>query len=104
VPNNRVQIVEAESAASDANIGVQGNDGMPARIFPAREANVANDADQAATRNQDAESFAPDFFQFEDEFFVVRYMTELSFRIVIPFECPIRRGGYNEMNRFVADE
>ena len=63
MPDDWVEVVEAESAAGDADVGMERDDDVPAGVFPAREADVADHADQPAPGDEHAEGLAPYLFQ-----------------------------------------
>ena len=89
MPNNGIEIIKAEAAADDADVGVEGNDSMTSGVLAAGPANVANDTHQAATGNENAKNFPPCSFQFLYELLVVGYVTELALGIVIPLKRPV---------------
>ena len=93
MPDNRVKIVETNSPAGDADVRVEGNDRVASGIFPAREADVADNTNQATARNEDAEDLAPNLFKLSEKVFVAPNMAKLIIALVISLKRPVRRRG-----------
>ena len=104
MPDYRVEIVETEATAGDANIGVKWDDGVAASIFPTGQADITDHANHATARNKYPENFAPDFFKLLDELFVIGDVTELALGLVIALECPVRGRCNDEVDGLVLEE
>ncbi len=92
VPKDRVQVVESDAPANDADIGMQRKNQMTSEIAP-RNADIPDDAHQTATWNKDSVGMPPDLLQLKKECFVVLDMTELVRVFIIPLEFPVGGGG-----------
>ena len=103
VPDDRVQVVEADPPADDADVGMEGKDEMASEVAPG-DANVADDADQTPAGNQDAVDMPPDLLQLEQECLVVLNVSELVRVLVVPFEIPVGRRRDDKMDRLVRQE
>lgn len=102
-PKNGCEAVEIELAHADLDTGMQGHDVVAAFAF-ARHADIAHDAADAATRNEDAGAFLPDFVEFREEVLVgidVAHLVDVRF---VFLESPIGWGGDDEVDAFVGNE
>jgi len=102
VPKDRSEIVEADFAAANDYVCMEGHNHMAA-VALAREANVTYDADDAPTRNKDAQAVSPDAIKFIMELLVIRNETELALVLGIFLESPVGRRGYDKVDRCVGD-
>jgi len=102
VPKYWSEVIETDAAAANDNVGVQGHDHVATVAF-ARKADIADNADQPTSRDEDPQAVAPDVIEFIVERLVVRNKTELAFVLRIFLQGPIRRGCYDEMDRFVGN-
>ena len=98
-----IQIIEAEPAAGDADVGVQGKDDVAAKDL-AGHADIADDAHEPPAGNEHAKDFSPDLVQLGEEMFVVFDVPHLVGVFVVALEAPIGRGGDNEVDRGIRDE
>ena len=103
MPDNGVQIVEAESATDDADVRVQRKNEVSPEVASGH-ANIADDTDQAAAGNENAEHMPPDLLQFSQECFIIRDVPELIRMLVVALEVPIRGRRDDEMDRLVIHE
>ncbi len=99
----RVEVVEAQSAAGHANVGVERIHNMPPE-FAARAAHVADHANQTSSWYQDPENLGPDLVQLGQKCFVVGNVTKLAGGFVVSLEIPVRRRCNNEMNGFIRQK
>jgi len=103
VPDNRVQIGEAESATDDADVRVQRKNKVSSEITT-RHADIADDTDQAAAGNKNAEHMPPDLLQFSQEGFIICDVPELIRVLVVTLEVPIGGRRDDEMDGLVLHE
>ena len=103
VPDDRVQVVESDAPADDADIGVQRKNKVTSEFAP-RDADVADDAHQTATGNEDSVDVPPDLFQLEQKCLVVLDVAELVRILVISLEIPVGGRSYDEVDRIVSNE
>jgi hypothetical protein len=66
VPNDGVKVVEADTPAYDANVGMKGKNQVTPKIS-SRNADITNDAHKAATRDKDTVDVPPDFLQLKEK-------------------------------------
>ena len=102
VPDDRCEIVEAETAAVLLNRCVERNDGVSAAVLPPRQAHVANNDDQATAGNEYAKTVAPHFIQFGKKLIVDRDVAELTVVLAVRLQRPIRRRREDEMDAAVS--
>jgi hypothetical protein len=76
---------------------------MPTVVLLPREANVADDADKPAARDQSAKAVIPDPVQLGEETVVVLDMAHLSLRVAIFLEGPIGGRGKDQMKALGLD-
>ena len=90
VPDNRIQIVEADAPADHAGIRMKRKHQMTAKIAPGN-ADIADHAYQSAPWNKDTINMAPDPLQFFQEGFIVLNVPQLVRVFIITLQVPIRR-------------
>jgi hypothetical protein len=66
VPDDGVKVVEADTPAYDANVGMKGKNQVTPKIS-SRNADITNDAHKAATRDKDTVDVPPDFLQLKEK-------------------------------------
>src|SRR5439155_673389 len=96
VPNYRREIVEPDFSAPDSNVGMQGKDHMATELTT-REAYVSDDADQAASRNQDSIDFPPHFAEFVVKLFIVLNKAKLALARRVFLQNPVWGRGHREV-------
>ena len=89
VPNDRVQVVKADTPTDDANVCVEGEDKVASEITPG-DADVANNAHETSSGNKESVNMTPDFLQLEQERLGVLNVAKLVRVFVLSFEIPIR--------------
>ena len=102
VPEDRSEVIKADATAANDDIGVQGHDHVATVAF-ARKANVADNADEPAARNENAQAVTPNAVEFIMELLVVRNETELPFVFRVFLQSPIGRGRYDEVDRLFGN-
>lgn len=103
VPDDRIQIIEAQVTATDTNVSMQWKHSMTTEST-ARYANVANHTHQTATRYQYAEALFEHLTKLGQELLVVVDVTKLGWGLVVPLKIPIGGRSNNEMHRFIGEE
>lgn len=98
VPDDRREVIEADFSAMFLDGGVEGDNGVAAVVFSAREADVADNADKPAPRDQGSVAMRPNSVQFVQEKVVVVNVAKLRLVLVVFFEGPIGRRGEDQMN------
>ncbi len=97
VPNDRVQVVKADTPADDANVSVKGKDKVASKVTPG-DADIAHNAHETSSGNKESVNMTPDFLQLEQESFVVLDVAQLIRVFVIALEIPIRRRSDHEVH------
>ena len=90
VPDDRIQIVKANSPTDDANVSMKRKNKMAPEGAPG-DTNIPDNANQTSTGNQDSVDVSPDLLQLEQERFVVLNVSGLIRILVVPFEIPVGR-------------
>ena len=103
MPDDRIQIVEADAPANDRDIGVERKDEMASEVA-ASHADIADHANQTPSGNKNAEYVPPDLLQFSKKCFVVLNVAELVRVLVVPFQVPVWRRRDDEMDGLVRQE
>ena len=103
MPNDGIQIVEAETAAENTDIRMQRKNQMSPKA-PTSHANVANHAHEAAARNQNTINLPPDFGQLAEKLFIVPKMPELVWILLIALQIPVGRRSHHQMHRVIRQE
>ena len=101
VPDDGVQVVEADPSADDADVGVQGKHEVASEIA-ARDADITDHANKPPSGDQDSVDMPPDLLQLKEERFIILNMAELVRVFVIPFQVPIGGRRDDKMNRSVV--
>lgn len=73
VPDNRVQIVEADTSAYNADIGMKWKNQVSSKIS-SRDAYIADNAHKAAAGDKDTVDVPPDFLQLKEKRFIILNM------------------------------
>jgi hypothetical protein len=71
---------------------------MPTSLSP-RKAHISNYADQAAARDQGVEDATPYIVEFREKRLVIGDVAELTSRVVVALECPVRGRGDYQVDR-----
>lgn len=103
MPYDGVKVVKTDTAADDADVGVQRENQVPPEVA-ARDTDIPHNADQSPAWNENTKYLSPDLLQLGEECLVVLNVAELVRVFIIPFEVPIRRGCDNKMHRLVLQE
>lgn len=91
MPDDGRQVIESERAAVLLDRSVQRHYGMPAVILSAGKADIADDTNEAASRNQRAEAMRPYLVKLGQELLVVNDVAHLARGIAVLFQGPVRR-------------
>ncbi len=71
------------------NRSVKWNNRMTPAILPTRQANITDDTDEPASRNENTETVSPDLVQLLQKNIVIMHGAQLIAVITILFECPV---------------
>jgi hypothetical protein len=74
---------------------------MPPLVSPSSEADIADDTDHPPTGDKHPEAVTPHLVQFILEPVVLLDVAELSGVVVVLLQCPVGRGGHDEVNRLI---
>lgn len=103
MPDDRIQIVESNPAADDADVGVEWKDEVATEV-PPRDADVANHANESSAGNKYAVDMLPDLLQLGQKCLIVLNVSQLVWVHIIAFQVPVRRGCHHEMNGGIVEE
>ncbi len=84
VPDDGVQVVESDSPADNANVGMKGKDQVAPEIASC-DADIANDAHKATTRYKDTVDVPPDFLQLKEKRLIILNVAQLVGIFVVTF-------------------
>ncbi len=90
-------------AAKDGNVSMEGKHEMSPEASPCN-ANIADDANQPSTGDQNPEGMSPDLFHLSKESLVILNMSELIRVLVIALEIPIGRRGNDQVHGLIVQE
>lgn len=83
--------------------GVKWNNRMTSGILSPRQANVTDDTDEPAARNENAETVSPNLVQLFQKNIVIVNGTQLTTVIAILFKCPVWRRRDDQMHRTIIE-
>jgi hypothetical protein len=99
VPDDGSKVVEADLFAVFLYGGVQRNHGVPAIVFSARQADIADIHDEPATGDERAIAVTPNLVEGFNECVVIANVAKLILRFVVSFQRPVRRRCNDEVQR-----
>ena len=85
------------------NRGVQRHNGMPSAVFTTRQANIADNDNQAPTRHKDTMTMRPHLIELAEKLVIILNMSQLPVRIPVLLQSPIRRRRKHQVNALGRD-
>lgn len=103
MPDDRVEVIESDTPAHDADVGVQRENQVASEIPPC-DAHIPDNAHHTTTGNKYSVDVSPDLLQLKEESFIVLDMAELVRVLIVPLEIPVRGRSHDKVNRSVTEK
>lgn len=103
MPDDGIQIVEANPPTNDTNVGMEGKHKVPAEIASGH-ADISDHTHQPSTGDKDTKGMSPYLFQFAQKRLVIVDMSQLIGILVVSFEIPVRRRGNDKVDGSIIQE